>query len=136
MRFMAIHSYDEELDVLFSEAKGVADPGDILSLYNKLHCLTSRHHCRQVLIDLRQLQLSYDSANVLSILDSIEPLLCNLQIARIVNPTDARQQFIQAYAEQRNLPMRNFYHYQDGLNWLTGTSEESDQAPALEEMLS
>lgn len=136
MKFLATYSYDESLGVLFSKAKGVADPGDILALYNKLHSLANRHQCRKALVDLRQVQLSYDSASVLSTLDSLEPLLCNLQIARIVKPTDARQQFVQAYAEQLNLPLRNFYQDQQGLAWLISSPNTATEAQSNEEMLS
>ncbi|WP_102798231.1 hypothetical protein [Bowmanella denitrificans] len=118
MRFIATHCYDESLGVIVTEASGLAEPGDILALYNKLHCLSGRYHCRKALVDLRKVSLSYDSASVLYTLDRLEPLLCNLQIARVVEDLDTRQQLIQEYADKQKLLMRNFFDRQTALDWL------------------
>lgn len=117
-KFRATHCYDRESGLLHVTASGLAEPEDILAMYNKIMELSFRYDCHRALIDMRQMIKNVDDNRLLVMIDKLDSLLRRIRVARVINTRDSQQNLVQSIAESRNYPLKNFTSQDQALAWL------------------
>lgn len=108
---------------LFSEylkvnVTGIAQTNDIKNLYREIFNIVENNGINKVLLDCVQLELDYDSSEVLRIMKAVQQQLSRLKLARIVSNRSHKQMLIQQIADDRELTMKNFNCFGTALSWL------------------
>ncbi|WP_099033725.1 hypothetical protein [Lacimicrobium alkaliphilum] len=117
-KFRATHCYDRESGLLHITACGLAEPEDILAMYNKIMQLSQRYDCHRALIDMREMVKNVDDNRLLAMMDQLDSLLRRIRVARVVNAGDQQQGLVQSIADSRNYPLKNFSSQDQALAWL------------------
>lgn len=117
-KFRATHCYDRESGLLHVIASGLAQPTDILALYNKIMQLSQRYDCYRVFIDMRQMSKNVDDSRLIAMMDQLDGLLKRIRVARVVNSQDPQQHLVQSIADSRNYQLKNFTSQDQALAWL------------------
>ncbi|GGD61817.1 hypothetical protein GCM10011357_16350 [Lacimicrobium alkaliphilum] len=99
-------------------ACGLAEPEDILAMYNKIMQLSQRYDCHRALIDMREMVKNVDDNRLLAMMDQLDSLLRRIRVARVVNAGDQQQGLVQSIADSRNYPLKNFSSQDQALAWL------------------
>ncbi|ALS97014.1 STAS/SEC14 domain-containing protein [Lacimicrobium alkaliphilum] len=117
-KFRATHCYDRESGLLHVTASGLAEPEDILAMYNKIMELSCRYDCHRALIDMRAMMKNVDDNRLLVMIDQLDSLLRRIRVARVINTRDSQQNLVQSIADSRNYPLKNFTSQDQALAWL------------------
>ncbi|MEI5638447.1 MULTISPECIES: hypothetical protein [unclassified Pseudoalteromonas] len=121
-------SYRTTIDLkeklIHAAAYGDCVEDDIVNMYKNLGNYLKSNDFKHLLIDVSQLNITYDYPNVLTVLKKINEVLDGIAIARIVSPKDAKSGLIEAFAEKHQLKLRNFENQQDAVAWLSTVDDE------------
>lgn len=117
-KFRATHCYDRESGVLHVSVSGLAEPENILAMYNKVMELSYRYGCHRALIDMRDMTRNVDDDRLLTMIDQLDCLLRRIRVARVVDDRHPQQNLVQSVADSRNYPLKNFSSPDQALAWL------------------
>ncbi|WP_419147924.1 hypothetical protein [Pseudoalteromonas 'SMAR'] len=97
-------SYRTTIDLkeklIHAAAYGDCVEDDIVNMYKNLGNYLKSNDFKHLLIDVSQLNITYDYPNVLTVLKKINEVLDGIAIARIVSSKDAKSGLIEAFAEK------------------------------------
>ncbi|GGO64323.1 hypothetical protein [Bowmanella pacifica] len=110
--------YDPAVSVIRLMAKGAALPDDIHQIYQQALVTAEQNHCNKVLLDVTNLHLNYDSSQVMQVFESLDPIIRQMQIARLVPLSEFKHDLIEEFAEKRGYALKNFSNLEQALAWL------------------
>ncbi|MBC3766953.1 hypothetical protein [Neptunicella marina] len=120
------HIYDKQRKLVSVTAVGEGTPETIVPMYQKARELAELHNANKVMVDLVGLSLDYDSEHIIDIIYRLIPVVKGLQVARIVDDTNFRQDLIEQLADSHQIHLKNFNNVEDALNWFSTEPQFSE----------